>query len=360
MTAVAHQPIANETSTDDLLRETVATQFDPRWGSPFWLNRAAQRGVDGLHDLRSLEDLRVLGTLTPRDIASCPLDMFIPRSVASDLSRYLFAQTGGTTGRGTWTLYQTERFQEAFVAPFVAAARAAGFPMGERWLYVGPSGPHIIGRAARAIARAVGSPEPFCIDFDPRWARRIGGSAFARERYIAHLIEQCVGVLEVTPVGVLFVTPPLGLSLADAMSAVQREAVRGLHYGGMRLTAEVRDELGERFPNAIHLSGYGNTLLGCAPELCVSPGRGPAYFPYGQRMQYALHDTAGRPVANGEIGRVSATRLDPDFFLCNLLERDEATRITLPAGAPIGFYQDGLLDPHPLERERLPVASGLY
>lgn len=360
MTSTAPPPHATRQAVDNLLRETVAAQFDPGWGSAFWMNRAARLGMDGLHDIQTLADLRALGTIEPHEIAACPLDAFVPRSVAENLKHYLLAQTGGTTGPGTWTVFEPGRFHEAFVEPFLTAAQAVGFPSGERWLFVGPSGPHIIGRAARAIAKGVGSPEPFSIDFDPRWVRRIGGSEFARQRYIAHLVEQCMGVLDRTPIGVLFITPPLGIALADEMTTAQRQVIRGLHYGGMRLTREMRTQLEIRFPNAVHLSGYGNTLLGCAPELCATMAHGPAYYPFGQRTRYMLLDDLGRPVDVGETGRICATRLDPDYFFCNLLERDRATRVCLPVNAPAGFSQDGLLDPHTPQPERFPLASGLY
>ena len=42
--------------------------------------------------------------------------------------------------------------------PFVAAAARVHFPRELNWLFIGPSGPHIIGKAARACASAMGSP----------------------------------------------------------------------------------------------------------------------------------------------------------------------------------------------------------
>jgi len=348
-------------SCEQLLRQVVDATFDPVKGSPFWLDRARDCGLDARRDLRCLSDLKRLGPLRSDEVARCPLDAFVPRAVSERLDAYRLAQTGGTTGPGAWTIYSDAVFDEQFVQPFVAAASAVGFPKDERWLFVGPSGPHVIARAARAIARAYDSPEPFAIDFDPRWVRKLAAGSFARERYVAHLIEQCLAVLRTTAIGVLFITPPLAKALGEAMSQDQRDAIRGVHYGGMRLTRETLDDLQQRvYPNAVHLSGYGNTLLGCALELDASPGRTPTYYPFGQRVQYALVDDKLNPVEAGAIGRVCATRLDPSYFLCNLLERDQATQVDLPENAPAGFTQPGLVDPRPIEADALPIVAGLY
>ena len=348
-------------STDALLDEAVRETFDPRHGSSFWLARAKACGIDALRELRHFDDLKRLGPLHADELARCPIDHFVPRNVAEHLKEYRIAQTGGTTGSGAWTLYSDAVFDQQFVQPFVAAASAVGFPRGERWLFVGPTGPHIIGRAARAIARSIDSPEPFAIDFDPRWARKLADGSFARQRYLAHVVEQCLAVIRLMPIGVLFITPPLALALSDAMTEPERHAIRGVHYGGMRLTREALDQLQKvAYPNAVHLSGYGNTLVGCALELDTAAGRTPTYFPFGNRVRYELVDDALRPVERGNPGRVCVTRLDPSYFLCNLLERDQATHAEIPVDAPRGFDQPGLVDPRPIDSRALPIAAGLY
>ena len=354
-------PQTNMSVKRELFEEAVSTNFDPQWGSAFWLRRAAERGIDGKRDLREIEDLKLLGVLTPEELASCSLDSFVPKSILANLSDYLLAQTGGTTGPGDWTLFTPSVFNELFVTPFIKAAAHTGFSRGLRWLFVGPGGPHIIARAARAIALATNSPEPFSIDFDTRWAKRLAPESFSRQRYISHLIEQCRHIFEMSEIGVLFITPPLAVALAQSLSMDQRLAIRGVHYGGMRLLPDTLARLqNEWFPNAVHLSGYGNTLLGCAPELSVAPGRTPVYFPHGQRVIYEALDDKMNPVGSGDRGRLCVTRLDPAFLLCNLLERDQTTLVDCPSDAPDGFNQPGLYDPRPVDSSTLPVVSNLY
>ena len=86
-------------------------------------------------------------------------------------------------------------------------------------------------------------------------------------------------------IGVLFATPSVLHILAEQMNAAQRERIHGVHYGGQRLDRETLQKFqAEVFPNAKHLSGYGNTLFGCCLEFNNSVGHTPCYFPFGERV----------------------------------------------------------------------------
>ena len=125
-------------------------------------------------------------------------------------------------------------------------AAATGFPAGRPWLWVGPSGPHVIGKAVRELARQTGSMDPFSVDFDPRWAKRLADGSLARQRYLDHVTDQALDVLAREEVGVLFTTPPALAALAERMTDRQREAIRGVHYGGMSMTPEAVNRLPRR------------------------------------------------------------------------------------------------------------------
>ncbi len=79
------------------------------------------------------------------------------RGCSAGSSDYLLAETAGTLGRPKTAVHRADEFETAFVTPFVMAARRVGFPEGGHWLFIGPTGPHIIGRAARRCARALGA-----------------------------------------------------------------------------------------------------------------------------------------------------------------------------------------------------------
>lgn len=358
LTASNSPAAAQRNAIEARLRRVLELHLHPREGSPFWIRRVAEWGVDLRGEVRSLDDLARLPSMTPEELERHPLLDFTPRSLRHEQASWLRAQTGGATDNPVWTVYSPAEFEDAFVAPFAAAATHVGFPRGGVWLYAGPSGPHIIGRAARSLARALGAPDPFTIDFDPRWARKLPAGSFAQQRYVQHAVDQALAVIRTQSVDVLFTTPPLLAHLARAMGESQRRRIRGVHYGGTHLSAAQLGEFQQAwFPDAVHLSGYGNTLFGCCLELSVASRRVPAYFPHGQRLILEVVPDERRP-PDGR-GRVRFTRLDDTVLLINMLERDAASPIAAPADAPPGFGLPGVCDVGPRTAPNRP-AVGLY
>jgi hypothetical protein len=357
----------DDLTVEDRLREAIAVHFDPSGGTPYWLEQVPHLGFDPRDRVRRIEDLGLLGPMCQDALCHRPLFDFVPRSIASSPDSLQIAQTGGTLGAPTWTAYRQDEFREAFVDPFVIAAHHVGFPTGGSWLYVGPSGPHIIGRAAEAIARATGAGPPYTVDFDPRWAGKLSAGSFASRRYLVHVVQQAIAVVEVQPITVLFTTPTILGTLAEAMSQRQREAIRGVHYGGAALTPEslLRFQC-QLFPAAVHLSGYGNTLFGCCLELSVQPGREPTYFPYRNRLVFGVvsEDSPSGPSIDyerpGADGRLAFSRFDRTMLLANLLERDHGCLVEAPRGAPMGFHRCGIQSPGPRRRTRMDGFPALY
>jgi hypothetical protein len=366
---VLTSPVCAENALDSRLREALSIHLDPKWGSAYWLARAAQLGFDPRVEIRSSADLPRLGITDLADLSARALDEFIPAMVLASRSKLVVAQTGGTLGRPVWTAYLENEFDEAFVEPFVAAARHVGFPLDGTWLYVGPSGPHIIGRAADAIARRSGSAPPFMVDFDSRWAKKLPSGSFAADRYLRHVVEQAVSVLRTQPIDVIFTTPPILNALARELTPGQRERIRGVHYGGMALEPEAlqRSQV-EDFPNAVHLSGYGNTLFGCCLELDANAGRALRYYPYGDRLLFGVAPAEASPGsgsataygAPGASGRLVFSRLDRTVLMVNVLERDEVRLVPPPGDAPRGFHLTGVESPAPVAAAGPGAAIGLY
>jgi len=232
----------------------------------------------------------------------------------------------------------------------VRVADATGFPRGGLWLWAGPSDPHLIGQAAAACATALDSPQPFAIDFDPRWFRKLPAESLARKRYWGHLIEQALDVVCSEPISVIFTTPVLLERLAEAMTAEQRRRIRGVHYGGMRVEPELlKSAQTNWFPNAVHLAGYGNSLFGVCMEFGGSPNRRLHYHPFGVRHQVRV----------GDDGRVWISRLDPTVLIANLRERDMAAPVSAP-GMPWGGFGPGVEDPRPDTEHAASQNLGIY
>jgi hypothetical protein len=355
------------TGADERLRDLLSLHFHPRHGSRYWLERQAALGWDVRDRVRTADDLFLLGP-TPLDDLRRPVRDLIPRAFHGQPERFVVGETAGTSGRPRATAYRDDEFQAAFVTPFLRVAAATGFPHGEPWLWVGPSGPHVIGVAVRELCRQTGGLGPFSVDFDPRWAKLLADGSLARRRYLDHVTAQALDVLERESVGVLFATPPALEALARRMTDRQREAVRGVHYGGLSIAADALNRFREAFPGAVHLSGYGNTLFGVVMEAADRPRRSVDYFPLGGRVRFAVvgwdEDRPAWPprlLGRGQTGRVLFHRLDESCLLLGVVERDEAERVApSPEALALGGTADGLRDPRPPARGAGPLQLGLY
>jgi hypothetical protein len=351
---------------DQRLRDLLALHCHPDLGSTYWLGRQERLGWSVCARVRTLADLWLLGPTPVDDLRRHPVDAFIPRALHAQRSRFILGETAGTSGAACPTAYRDDEFHAAFVTPFLRAAAATGFPRELPWLWVGPSGPHVIGKAARELARHMGSMEPFSVDFDPRWAKRLAEGSLGRRRYLEHVVSQALDVLRREDIGVIFTTPPTLAALADEMRDHEREAIRGIHYGGMSLTPAEVNRFRALFPNAVHLSGYGNTLFGVVMEVEDGPREALDYYPLGERVLFEIvagDESEGPPrrVAEGATGRVLFHRLDESFFLPGVLERDEAERVAPGAAAQaLGVTVAGLRNPRPPATLARSLRVGLY
>ncbi len=359
-------------SRDDRLHELLALHFHPEHGSEYWLRRQEQLGWNVRDRVRMLNDLWLLGPTPLADLRSFPLRAFIPHAWHRQLPRFILGETAGTSGAPQMTAYRDDEFQAAFIDPFLRVAEATGFPQSEPWLWVGPSGPHIIGKVVRELARQTGSMDPFSVDFDPRWAKKLVDGSLGRRRYLEHVTSQALEVLRREEVGVLFITPPALAALTEHLSDRQREAIHGIHYGGMSLTAETVNGFRAAYPKAVHLAGYGNTLFGVVMELADTPRQNIDYFPLGERLDFHIVEWPGEEetpspvwppcrVERGQVGRVMFHRLDESCLLIGVVERDEAERIAPSEEARnLGGFADGLRNPRPPEPLTGSLQLGLY
>ncbi|MFZ5775668.1 MAG: hypothetical protein ACOY3Z_09325, partial [Thermodesulfobacteriota bacterium] len=263
-----------------LVEEIIAIHFDPRFGAPYWLDLQRRLGIDARAEIRRREDFHLLGPMDRQAMRHLPLLDFVPRRFHGELAAMILAETGGTTGPPIRRVYRPDEFAAAFVDSWERAAMKRGFPAGGQWLFVGPSGPHVIGQSARAMARRLGSLEPFSVDCDVRWIKRQAKGSLGFSLYLDHVLDQAMNIIRSQAIEVLFITPPLLLALASRMNDTERDRIRGIHLGGMALTAAdstaIRDQL---FPGAVVLPGYGNSLLGVLFEQePPAPGADPLYL----------------------------------------------------------------------------------
>ncbi|MGR3176546.1 MAG: hypothetical protein ACUZ8E_00635 [Candidatus Anammoxibacter sp.] len=359
-------------SPDKWLRHVVDIHFNPDSGSEYWLNKELELGIDAKKEITSISKLMILGPMVENDLRNFPLEYFIPKKYLKRKSDFILGETSGTTGKPKVTAYLMEEFLAIFVDYFEYIAKERGFPTGGNWLWVGPSGPHIIGKAVGFVARSMGSMDPFSVDFDPRWAKKLNTGSFAAKRYLKHVIDQAFDILQTQAIDVIFTTPVVLKELALRMDESAKMRIKGIHYGGISIDKEdFRKFKEEDFPNAVHISGYGNTLFGLCLEVDTSKEFNLDYYPPGPRMilqvvstENGLKPTSDRLtklVEYGEKGQVLFHRLDESFFIPNMFERDRAIRIApTDSVKSLGINMDGVRNPSLLNGAAKSVKVGLY
>ncbi|HIP38660.1 MAG TPA: hypothetical protein EYG88_04650 [Desulfocapsa sulfexigens] len=318
-----------------MLETILDFHFDPDSGTPYWLDVLQKTGFCR-HDFRTVSDLHLLGPMDVEALRSRPITDFIPASLLPHMKDMILAETGGTTGDPCRRVYLPEEFHAAFVAPWLEAVNTFHFPTNQSWLFIGPSGPHIIAQAARAFARATESLEPFSIDCDTRWIKQQQPDSMGHMLYMDHLLNQAMNIINQQEITVLFTTPPLLLALAERMSTEQRQRILGIHTGGMAQDTETGKKLALFFPSAVILPGYGNSLFGVAFEKEQAANKPSVFFVHDSALHLQLiplpdneNDTPDltKTVTEGERGRVMFHRFDKSFLLINMLERDTAIRV---------------------------------
>lgn len=362
----------NKNEKDQWLESMLRIHFDPEQGSSYWLDRARKLGIAPFQDIRTVADLSLFGPMDEESLKRHPIEDFVPRRYGNDKPKWVIGETGGTAGRPVTTVYLEDEFYRAFVHPFDVVARHRKFPRGQNWLWIGPSGPHIIGKAAIACARALESPDPFSVDFDPRWVKRLAPNSIGFRRYFDHILEQVQRIVETQKISVLFSTPKVLIEIKKVMPQKYREAILGIHLGGMELPQDLFQAIEEAFPKAILISGYGNTLFGMCPEFNGNPKCPLDYFPLGNRLVFQTvpsnpemtrEEKLNNPCRVGELGQVVFSRLDRSFLILNLFERDRGELI-IPQEIPdLGDrLGPGIRNPHPLKTDEgeVDAATGIY
>lgn len=312
------------------ITKILAIHFDPDHGTAYWLDKENELGINVRQQIRTHKDFYLLGHMDIEQLRKRKLTDFIPRSLHHKFQDMILSETGGTTGPPCRRVFTPDEFHGAFIRPWLHAVNQRNFPYQGRWLFVGPGGPHIIAQAARKMARATGSLEPFSVDCDVRWFRRQEKGSMGFTLYMDHVLSQAINIINCQDITVLFTTPVLLTALADQMTVNQRERIKGIHTGGMAQTAELTATLTTMYPNAVILPGYGNSLFGVTFECEATPAGQDSVFTMEDPSLWLqltpITDTnkidLKAVVPAEKTGRVILHRLDPSFLLLNLIERD--------------------------------------
>jgi phenylacetate-coenzyme A ligase PaaK-like adenylate-forming protein len=276
--------------------------------------------------------------LQAEDLRAHSIESLLSKPLLEKRPYLITSETSGFSGQPVMTCFTESEFTEGFVTPFVRQAENVGFPLRGNWLWAGPTGPHIVGKALREILRTTGGTDAFSVDFDPRWYKKQAKGSLSARRYFQHVLDQIEDIFARQTIDILYSTPPVIMSLAESLEREQREHIQGVHYAGMAMDTEQYTYIQQRFPNALHMSGYGNSLLGMFPETGRSDA-GIEYKTQSERLEVrVIQENADGTYSDCEIGsegRVMVSRFDESALLLNLLLEDVAIRTP-----------DGICNPH--------------
>ncbi|GIH05143.1 phenazine antibiotic biosynthesis protein [Rhizocola hellebori] len=336
-------PVAldSHSNFDDRVSELVRWHFDPRTGSPFWLQRAASLPFDPLTEIRTTSDLLMFPDVSD-DLRTVPVQDLIPQGVQhNDFCVY---ESGGTSGPPKRIVNGAFRIRMLSWAMLRLMEQGVAIPA--HWLHLGPSGPHVFGYDCASYAR-LGNGTFYTVDFDPRWVKKLiaAGQSDVVERYITHLLDQLLEILTSQPIRVMSTTPPLieAICARPELHALVQKKVATIVWAGTSFSPESLRQVKEYyFPDTNIIGIYGNTLMGVAPQRPAQPeDPSPCVFePFPEAIRVELINEDGSTVGYGERGRVRVHLVTEEMFLPNVVERDTAVRVApTHAGAVDGLAE---------------------
>jgi phenylacetate-coenzyme A ligase PaaK-like adenylate-forming protein len=343
---------------DAHVRDMVEWHFNPATGCPFWLNFAKERGLDPRKQVKSFDDLKVLGHFEDDWLRGGPARRWLPKGLEGK-PMYVF-ETGGSTGVPKSRL-QIDDWKIDY-QNFSETLSDKTFPRGSDWLMLGPSGPRRLRLAIEHLAQHRGGIA-FSVDLDPRWVIKLikRGEINEANLYKNHCVDQALTILRANPnIKCMFTTPKLLEALCDKIDLV-RYGITGIFCGGTEMTSQfhrfAREEL---VPGVDFVPTYGNTLMGLACHKPFDPADNYEiiYHPPHPRAVIDIVDPndAEKHVEYGKVGRVMLTTLTKETFIPRFLERDQAIR--RPPCEP--YPWDGAGSVQPFQGMGVSVVEGVY
>ena len=343
---------------DTHVREIVGWHFSPETGSPFWLEKAREWGVDPRKEVQSFADLKKLPHFEDDWLRGGPIRRWLPKGLEGR-PVYVF-ETGGSTGVPKSRL-QVDDFRIDY-ENFSKTLSDKTFPKGADWLMLGPSGPRRLRLAIEHLAQHRGGIA-FSVDLDPRWVIKLLKRGEIQEAglYKDHCIDQALTILRSHPnIKCVFTTPKLLEALCDKIDLV-RYGITGVFCGGTELTPQyhrfAREEL---VPGVDVVPTYGNTLMGLATHKPFDPADNYEVIYHAPQPRAVVEivnpKNADEKVEYGQVGRVMLTTLTRETFIPRFLERDQAIR--RPPCEP--YPWDGAGNVQPFQQLGVSVVEGVY
>ena len=154
------------------------------------------------------------------------------------------------------------------------------------------------------------------------------------ERWIDHLVEQAVHVLQTQQIANLHTTPPLLEAMArnDDVVNLMNEKIGFMLLSGAHVDLDTLDLLRQVFPNIAIAMAFGSTMVLSQAATRVD-GDSFVFDPRSPYVVFVVIDPqTGAEVPYGERGQVVMNHISKGMFIPNNLERDTAIRMQGPDG----------------------------
>lgn len=358
-----HAPGLDAEGTDEFIRNAMRWHFSEETGSLFWLREAAHLNFDPLVDVKTWSDLRLFPNIVGklRDVAARDL---IPRGYGQNPTIDGVFESGGTTGAPKRVVLMQD-WSESCDEFTHLALDEAGVPRSLDALGLLPTGPHHFGHSLRRqIAQRGGLFHS--VDLDPRWVKKRVAVGWPEEvpAYVDHLIDQARYILETQDIGLLAITPPVLVQMAEHDDLVELIAgkVKAIVWGGAHMDADTQRLLAtEVFPNQVFYGVFGSAMiLGTCRQRPQPLSHQEVIFdarPPHISME-VVDPTTLEPVNYGQRGQLLMHHVSKNALIPNNLERDTAIRVAPPAGLPIGDSITAVVPAKTFEDEE--VIEGVY
>jgi len=320
------------------LTRLIDVHLDPSSGTPYWLEEfgpTPAKVSEVARDFNSFKrhfGFRNIDAQRRFELAArtSPLERFIPASVRKD-GRWIWAsQTGGTTGTAKHGCWDEEywRLVMQFSDEFLDLHKV---PRNCNWLFIGPTGPHTTGRLVISLAERRGG-RCFSIDLDPRIVKIFGEEKMiaAQERYIRHIWDQVVPIVQYQKFDVLFATSRLLEMLPEFVPVEVLRGLRAIVHAGTTMEPESYRVLKERiFPDIPIVGIYGTSTTGISFQKTPEPEDNyrVVYIPSAPSIVLEVVDDNGEVVDYGQEGHVATYRLTEDYLIPGFWERDRGIRV---------------------------------
>lgn len=342
---------------DEYLKKILGIHFAPEKGAKYWLEKAKEKNVDVLKDIKNFQQFKDLFGFKTReemidyeeDLRVRQLEDYIPVSVKENHKWIWASETGGTTGiakRGTWgSKYWKDimNFSDEFLD-------LHGVPRNENWLFIGPTGPHTTGRLMINIAENRGGMI-YCIDMDPRIVRTYLAEDDEKsvQRYIDHLWEQVIPIIKYQNIGVMFCTASLLELLPKYVDLSLLDNVKAVTHAGLAMSRDTYKFLKEDvFPGKPVVGIYGTSVSGISFQKPYEKEDDYRiiYIPSQPHVVLEVINEDGTLVDYDQQGDVRCFRFTEDSLIPGFIERDKGIRIK-PFGKVAEKYNwDWICDIH--------------